>query len=118
MVPSECRFVVDIRVTDVYTHEEILDVIRQHVKSNVVPRSMRIRSSGISAEHPLVLAGMALGKTMYGSPTTSDQALIPVPSLKCGPGDSARSHTADEYIYLHEIREGISVYVGLIKGML
>ncbi|MEO6917372.1 MAG: M20 family metallo-hydrolase [Chitinophagaceae bacterium] len=117
MVPSECNFVVDIRVTDVYSHEEILQVIRQHVKSAVVPRSMRLRSSGIAAEHPLVKSGLALGKKTYGSPTTSDQALIPVPSLKCGPGDSARSHTADEYIYLHEIKEGIEVYVGLLEGM-
>lgn len=117
IVPDECRFVVDIRVTDAYTHEEILEVIKQHVSCEVVPRSMRLRSSGIAADHPLVVAGLALGKTTYGSPTTSDQALIPVPSLKCGPGNSARSHTADEYIYLHEIREGIEAYVGLLEGV-
>jgi acetylornithine deacetylase/succinyl-diaminopimelate desuccinylase-like protein len=117
MVPAECSFVADVRVTDSYTHEEILGVISSHTTSEITPRSMRLRSSGIPVEHPLVQAGLALGKTMYGSPTTSDQALIQVPSLKCGPGDSARSHTANEFIHLHEIREGIEVYIGLLNGM-
>lgn len=117
MVPAECSFVADVRVTDSYTHEEILEVITANISSEITPRSMRLRSSGIPVEHPLVQAGLALGKTMYGSPTTSDQALIQVPSLKCGPGDSARSHTANEFIYLHEIRSGIEVYTGLLEGM-
>jgi acetylornithine deacetylase len=69
-------------------------------------------------EHPLVQAGIGLGKKTYGSPTTSDQALIPVPSLKCGPGDSARSHTADEYIYLHEIKQGIETYIGILNAVI
>ena len=114
MVPASCTFLVDVRVTDAYTHEEVLETIRQHVQSDVKPRSMRLRSSSISKEHPLVQAGIKLGKSMYGSPTTSDAALLNVPVLKCGPGDSARSHTADEFIYLAEIREGINTYVGLI----
>ncbi|HZG24796.1 MAG TPA: M20 family metallo-hydrolase [Chitinophagaceae bacterium] len=118
IVPPECSFVVDVRVTDVYTHEEVLDIIKQHVQCRVTPRSMRLRSSYIDIHHPIVQSGLKLGKTTYGSPTTSDQALMPVPSLKCGPGDSARSHTADEYIYLEEISEGISTYIRLLAPVL
>jgi acetylornithine deacetylase len=77
---------------------------------------MRMRASKIDAEHAIVQCGIRLGKTTYGSPTTSDQALIPVPSLKCGPGDSARSHTADEFIYLQEVKEGIETYIQLLDG--
>jgi len=115
VVPAICSFMVDIRVTDAYTHEEILETIRQHVQSEVNPRSMRLRSSKIEKDHPLVLAGIKLGKQTYGSPTTSDGALIPAPVLKCGPGDSARSHTADEFIYLKEIEEGINTYIQILK---
>jgi len=115
MVPALCSFVVDIRVTDTYTHEEILETIKQHVRSNVKPRSMRLRSSKIDKDHPLVQAGTRLGKKTYGSPTSSDAALINAPVLKCGPGDSARSHTADEFIFLDEIKEGISTYIKLIE---
>jgi len=117
VVPDQCNFVVDIRVTDAYTHEEIIKTIKQHISAEVTPRSMRMRASKIDEAHPLVKAGIALGKKTYGSPTTSDQALIPVPSLKCGPGDSARSHTANEYIYLHEIRQGIETYIGMLQAM-
>jgi acetylornithine deacetylase len=118
VVPAQCSFVVDIRVTDAYTHEEILETIRRYVKSEIKPRSTRLRSSHIDHNHPIVQAGLKLGKTTYGSPTTSDQALIPVPSLKCGPGDSARSHTADEFIYLKEIEEGIKTYIGMLGDVL
>jgi acetylornithine deacetylase len=118
MVPAQCNFVVDVRVTDAYTHEEILDLIKKNINSQVKPRSMRMRSSKIDGNHPLVQAGLQLGKKTYGSPTTSDQALIPVPSLKCGPGDSARSHTADEFIYLKEIEEGIDVYTSILTQIL
>jgi acetylornithine deacetylase len=118
MVPALCRFVVDIRVTDTYTHEEVLEIIRQHVDCSVEPRSLRMRSTAISPEHPLVLAGTALGSKVYGSPTCSDKALMPFPALKCGPGDSARSHTADEFIYVDEIGKGVSFYIDLIKGMM
>lgn len=114
MVPATCSFIVDVRVTDAYSHEEILETIKQHIGSDVKPRSMRLRSSSISREHPLVQAGIKLGKNVYGSPTTSDAALIKAPVLKCGPGDSARSHSADEFIYLKEIEEGISTYIGLL----
>lgn len=118
MVPASCTFLVDVRVTDAYTHEEVLQTIRQHVQSDVKPRSMRLRSSSISKEHPLVQAGIKLGKSMYGSPTTSDAALLNVPVLKCGPGDSARSHTADEFIHLAEIREGIDTYIRILEEVI
>jgi acetylornithine deacetylase len=118
VVPAECNFTVDVRVTDAYKNEEILDIIQQHVQSEVKPRSLRMRSSGIHKDHPLVRAGIALGKKLYGSPTTSDQALIPSPSVKIGPGDSARSHSADEFIYLDEIKEGIETYIGLLEKIL
>lgn len=118
VVPAQCSFIVDVRVTDAYTLEEVLKIIKQHVSCEVKPRSLRMRSSKIDSVHPIVQAGIALGKTMYGSPTTSDQALIPIPSLKCGPGDSARSHTADEFIYLKEIEEGIKTYIQMLKIIL
>ena len=114
-MPAVFSFIVDIRVTDRYTHEEILETIEQHVQSEIKPRSMRLRSSKIEKNHPLVQAGLRLGKQTYGSPTTSDAALIPAPVLKCGPGDSARSHTADEFIYLQEIEEGINTYIKILE---
>jgi acetylornithine deacetylase len=115
VVPAVCRFTVDVRVTDAYTHEEVLDIIRAHVTSEVTPRSMRMRATRIEDRHPLVLAGLALGRSPYGSPTSSDKALMPFPALKCGPGDSARSHTADEYIHLSEIKEGLEGYIAMLE---
>ncbi|MBL7849281.1 MAG: M20 family metallo-hydrolase [Cyclobacteriaceae bacterium] len=116
-VPAECRFTVDVRVTDAYTLEEVLSTIRQHVASQVTPRSLRMRPSGIPDNHPLVVAARARGKKCYGSPTTSDRALIPVPSVKMGPGDSGRSHSADEYIFVEEIADGIRGYLELIQAL-
>jgi acetylornithine deacetylase len=118
VVPAACSFVVDVRVNEYYTFDEVTDVIRAHVASEVAPRSTRLRSSAIALDHPLVRAGLALGRTYYGSPTTSDKALMPFPALKMGPGDSARSHTADEFIYLDEIREGIELYVQLLEKIM
>jgi acetylornithine deacetylase/succinyl-diaminopimelate desuccinylase-like protein len=115
VVPASCNFVVDIRVTDVYSHEAILETVSQNISSSVTPRSMRLRSSKIGKDHPLVQAGLILGKQAYGSPTTSDAALIPAPVLKCGPGDSARSHSADEFIYLEEIEAGIDTYIKILE---
>ncbi|GEP91446.1 acetylornithine deacetylase [Chitinophaga terrae (ex Kim and Jung 2007)] len=115
VVPADCTFVVDVRATDQYTLEEILETIKANVSCEVKPRSMRMRPSFIPMDHPFVQAGLAVGKTCYGSPTTSDQALIPATSVKMGPGDSARSHTADEFIYLHEIKEGIDSYIRLLE---
>lgn len=115
VIPAECSFVVDIRVTDVYTHEAILEIIRQHVEVEVKPRSTRLRSSSIDIDHPIVKAGIALGKRTYGSPTASDQALIPLPSLKCGPGFSGQSHSADEFIELRWIPEAVGFYIEWLK---
>jgi acetylornithine deacetylase len=117
VVPGECLYTVDVRVTDKYTLEELLGAIQQHVKSEVKARSLRMRPSGIAEEHPLVLAAKKLGIDRYGSPTTSDQALIPTSSVKMGPGDSARSHTADEFIFVDEIRQGIETYVSVITEL-
>lgn len=116
VVPDECRFTVDVRVNECYTFEQVLDIIRAHVRCDVKPRSLRMRSSIIPPEHPLTGAGLALGRKAYGSPTTSDKALMPFPALKIGPGDSARSHTADEYIFLKEIEEGIDFYIKLLSS--
>lgn len=117
IVPASCNFVVDIRVTDVYTHEEIIATIQQQVDAVLKPRSTRLRSSSIGMEHPVVQAGIALGKRTYGSPTTSDQALIPLPSLKCGPGFSGQSHSADEFVEVRWIGEAVAFYISLINGM-
>jgi acetylornithine deacetylase len=117
VVPATCTFTVDVRVTDAYRNEEVLDTIRQHVSCEVKPRSVRLKPSSISKNHPIVKAGLALGRITYGSPTTSDQALLDIPSLKVGPGDSARSHTADEFIYLPEIKEGIELYIKLLESI-
>ncbi|MEK6780368.1 MAG: M20 family metallo-hydrolase [Bacteroidota bacterium] len=116
-VPADCKFTVDVRVTDVYSLEEVLEAIKQNISCSVNARSLRLRSSGVSPDHPVVKAGLKLGKKLYGSPTTSDQALIPVSSIKMGPGDSARSHSADEYIYTKEIEDGINSYVSLLAEL-
>ncbi len=117
VVPDECRFTVDIRVTDAYSLEETLEIIKSHVQCEVTPRSVRLRSSGIPATHPLYEAAIELGLKPYGSPTLSDQALMPFPTIKLGPGDSARSHTADEYIHLSELFDGIRVYTELLEKL-
>ena len=117
VVPAECSYTVDIRVTDQYSLEEVLETVKKNIKSTAAPRSLRMRSSGIPTNHPLVQAAKKLNITLYGSPTTSDQALIPVPSAKIGPGDSARSHTADEFIYVAEIVKGIDTYIALLNEL-
>lgn len=115
VVPATCTFTVDVRVTDAYTNEEVVEIIKQHVNCDVVPRSVRLKPSSIQKSHPIVQAGLALGKTTYGSPTTSDQALLSIPSLKCGPGYSGRSHMADEFIYVAEIKQGVEGYIAMLK---
>ncbi|TAD91710.1 MAG: acetylornithine deacetylase, partial [Bacteroidetes bacterium] len=116
VVPPICRFVTDVRVNELYTFDEILDLIQQKIKSKVLPRSTRLKSTSIAMDHPLVKAGLEMGCAHYGSPTTSDKALMPFPALKIGPGDSARSHMANEYIYLDEIRDGIEKYCQLVDN--
>jgi acetylornithine deacetylase len=118
VVPPQCKYVVDCRVNELYTFEEMLAVISSNVQSEVKPRSTRLRSSSIALDHSIVKAGLGLGRSYYGSPTTSDMALMPFPALKIGPGDSARSHTADEYIYVDEIKEGVELYIQLLEQVL
>ena len=118
VIPATCNFTVDVRTTDAYTNEEVFEIIRQHVQCTVQPRSLRLQPSGIPASHPLVQAGARLGLASYGSPTLSDKALMPWPSLKLGPGDSARSHSADEFIYVKQIEEGIETYINLLNQIL
>jgi acetylornithine deacetylase len=114
VIPDQCNFVVDVRLNEYYTHEELLDIINQQVAVTVMPRSTRIRSTQIEVDHPIVKAGIAMGKNVFGSPTTSDKALIPLPTLKAGPGSSAQSHSADEFVLLNDIEEGISFYIALL----
>ncbi|MFD1257557.1 M20 family metallo-hydrolase [Mucilaginibacter terrae] len=118
VVPATCNFTVDVRVTDAYRNEEVLNIIQQQVSCQVIPRSVRLKPSSIDKNHPIVQAGIALGRSTYGSPTTSDQALLDIPSLKMGPGNSARSHTADEFVYTHEIREGIELYIKMLEKLI
>lgn len=117
VVPSQCKFVVDVRVNELYTFEEILDLLKANMKSKFKPRTTRMKSTSIPLDHLLVKAGLNLGRGYYGSPTTSDKALMPFPTLKMGPGDSARSHTADEYVRLDEIKEGINTYIKLVNQL-
>ena len=115
VVPSNCKMVVDVRVNELYSFEEILATIGKNVQATVTPRSLRMRSTGIALDHVLITSGIKLGKGYYGSVTTSDKALMSFPTLKMGPGDSARSHTANEFIYLNEIEEGVSTYIQLLS---
>ncbi len=118
VVPDSCKYVVDVRTNEHYKNADALAIIREYMKnSTVIPRSTHINSSSIPMEHPLVQRGLSLGLNAFGSPTTSDQARIPYTSIKIGPGDSARSHTADEYIVLDEIRHGIETYIRLLSGL-
>lgn len=118
VVPANCTFTVDVRVTDAYTNEEVVAIIKQNVQCEVKPRSVRLKPSSIDKNHPIVQAGIALGKETYGSPTTSDQALLSIPSLKCGPGFSGRSHMADEFLYVREVAEGIHGYINMLKPVI
>jgi len=114
VVPAECHLVVDIRVNDCYSNIEILETVKANVNAEVTPRSMHLNASSIPITHGLVQAGIALGRTTYGSPTLSDQSVLYCKSLKLGPGESLRSHSADEFIYLHEIEEGIQLYIKIL----
>lgn len=117
VVPDSCKFVLDVRTTDAYTNQEVVDILSEAIDVEFKPRSLRLNSSGISPEHPIVKRGERLGMKKYGSPTLSDQALMPFTSIKIGPGDSARSHTADEFIYVDEIEKGIELYIKLLDGL-
>ena len=117
VVPDKCTFTVDVRVNECYTNMQVLDEIRNHVSCDVTPRSTDKNSSSIPFDHPFVKCGQALGLTCFGSPTSSDQMRIPYTSIKVGPGQSSRSHSADEYIELDEIAQGIETYVRLLDGL-
>jgi len=117
VVPDSCRFVIDVRTNEFYSNDEAFHVIAGLIESDVRPRSFRLNSSRISPGHPLVKRAVEMGLNTYGSPTTSDQAVIPYPSIKMGPGDSARSHTANEYILISEIEGGIETYIRLLEGL-
>lgn len=116
VVPAECSFVADIRINEHYSNQDVFETIKNHVKSKVEPRSFSLNSSSIPMNHPIVKRCRELGLSAYGSPTTSNQAVIPYTSLKIGPGDSARSHTANEYIRLKEIEDGVDVFIRLLDG--
>ena len=117
VVPSSCHFVVDVRVNELYTLKEVFETIKITLQSQVTARSFKLKSTLIELQHPLVKAGTSLGLKSYGSPTSSDKAMVPFPALKLGPGDSARSHTADEYILINEISEGINIYIQLLSKL-
>lgn len=117
VVPDRCTFTIDVRSNECYTNQEIFEIVKQHTSSEVVARSFRLSSSHIDANHPLVERAIALGRTPFGSPTLSDQALMSFPSLKMGPGKSSRSHTTDEHILISEIEEAISLYLSLLDGL-
>lgn len=118
MIPAECHFTVDIRLTDAYSEKELLHIIQNHTFCEFTVRLGVLKPSCIEQAHPVVQTGIAIGRTCYISPTSSDQGWLNVPSVKMGPGESARSHTADEFIYLDEISEGVSVYIKLLESLL
>lgn len=117
VVPASAEYLLDIRVNELYTFEEVITILQHSLQATLTPRSTRLKSTSIPIQHPIVQSGIALGKTCYGSPTTSDKALMPFPALKMGPGDSARSHTADEFIFVQEIENGIDTYIHLLKPL-
>ncbi|MDM9631433.1 M20 family metallo-hydrolase [Robiginitalea aurantiaca] len=117
-VPAQVEIVLDVRVNDRYSNGEIAEILEKEAPCKLRARSLRLNSSSIDPEHPLVISGIGLGRKTYGSPTLSDQAALSCPSLKMGPGKSQRSHSADEFIMVQEVEEGIAIYVAMLKGFL
>ncbi len=118
VIPETCNFTIDVRITEMYRNEDVLKIIEDNIQSEVKPRSVRLRPSFIDPDHPLVHAALKHGAKPYGSPTTSDQALVPVPSVKMGPGNSGRSHTANEFIWVSEVEEGIQRYIQVLDELM
>ena len=116
VIPDKCTMLVDIRTNEFYDNEEVFEFIRQHLKSEVKAHSFRLKSSRIDPEHPLIKKCVAMGMKPFGSPTLSDQALMHFPSFKLGPGESSRSHSANEFIRISEIRDAITKYETLLDG--
>ncbi|MFV0507138.1 MAG: M20 family metallo-hydrolase [Bacteroidales bacterium] len=117
VVPDLCRFVIDVRTNEHYSNQAVLDILQREVKSSLEARSLRLNSSSIEPEHVIVQRGFSLGLEAYGSPTLSDQALMPFKSIKIGPGHSLRSHTADEFIYKQELYDAVKTYIALLEGL-
>jgi acetylornithine deacetylase len=117
VIPDQCNFVVDIRSNECYSNEELFEEIRTQIQCEAKARSFRLNSSHIDMEHPFVKRTKELGRTPFGSPTLSDQALMKFPSVKIGPGKSSRSHTADEYILVSEVEEAIRLYIDILDGL-
>jgi len=117
VIPDRCTFTLDIRLTDAYTHAEILEILRKNLPCQVIERSQRLRPSYISLSHPIVQKAQKMGKKCFGSPTLSDQALMPFTSVKIGIGKSERSHSADEFVFLDELENGIADYISLLNGL-
>ena len=117
VVPDSCKYVIDVRSNENYSNQQLFAILQKNLQAELNARSFRLNSSGISAEHPIVQQGISMGLTTYGSPTLSDQALMNFDTLKIGPGDSARSHTADEFIFLDQIEEGIDIYIKLLDNL-
>jgi len=119
VVPGHLDLVIDVRVNDAYSNAEVAQTLKDNAPvTSIIPRSLRLNSSSIPVHHDLVKAGIAMGRSTYGSPTLSDQAALSCPSLKLGPGDSTRSHSADEFIYVNEIEEGIKIYIELLNRVI
>ncbi|WP_343488022.1 M20 family metallo-hydrolase [Allomuricauda sp. d1] len=116
VVPAHVDLVIDTRVNDCYTNKEIDEILQKETPCQLIPRSLNKDSSSIAIEHPLVQSGIALGRKTYGSPTLSDQAKLSCQSLKLGPGYSPRSHSADEFIYVDEVIEGVGLYINILEG--
>ena len=118
VIPGDCSFVVDVRSNEMYTNQELFDIINQSIQCEVNARSFRLNSSSIPMTHPLVQSGLALGLETFGSPTLSDQVFMTTfPSMKIGPGDTLRSHTANEYIFESELQQGLEMYVKLLSNL-
>ncbi len=118
VVPDLCNYVIDIRTVDTYRYQEILEIIKANVHAEIQPRSIRLRPSSINKNHPLVVAANQLDIPTFGSSTLSDQALLKIPTVKMGPGLSARSHTPEEFIYIQEIEAGIKTYIRLLNTII
>ena len=119
VVPAHVKLVIDVRVNDAYSNAEIAEILQNNAPcSSITPRSLQLNSSSIPVNHDLVKAGIEIGRATYGSPTLSDQAVLSCRSLKLGPGNSTRSHSADEFIYLNEIEEGIKIYIELLNRVI